>query len=116
MALNICMKKIIYSSVIILFVLVACHKKSVPVITARSTEPVFTSPDTLHSAPDMEAGRLVFTNRCGSCHGLPETEKYTVKRWETIMVSMAPRARLDKMQAANVSAYVRSHAKIELNQ
>jgi hypothetical protein len=105
------MKRFVYGNIILLFILAACHKRSVPIITSRTSQPIFTAPDTLHIVPDIEGGLVVFTNRCSRCHGLPVTDQYTVKRWEIIMISMAPRARLDKNQTLNVTAYVKAHAK-----
>jgi hypothetical protein len=106
------MKKIICCTIIV-SIAVACHKKSIPEITRRTNEPVYPSADTLSAKTNPEAGLTIFANRCGRCHDLPKTEQYTAKRWETIMVSMAVKARLDKDQAMNVTAYLKSHAKPE---
>jgi mono/diheme cytochrome c family protein len=106
------MKKIISLLIAGITIITACQKRTVPVITSRTTDPP--APATTETKPaDLAAGQVVYNNRCGRCHGLPETGKYTVKRWETIMASMAPRARLDKQQTVDVTAYVNANAKKE---
>jgi cytochrome c5 len=90
---------------------VACTKKSLPTITARTSEP--SRPVTASTAdiiPDLETGKTIFTNRCGRCHGLPEPAKYTSQRWETILATMIPRARLDKEQEVHITAYLKANA------
>lgn len=93
-------------TVIILF---SCQKKAVPVITARTIEPSAPKTEEL-SAPDLLAGKQLFANRCGHCHGLPDPVQYTEKRWETIMVLMAPKAKLSKQEQVHVTAWVKENA------
>lgn len=92
-------------------VLMACQKKSLPVISERITEPATFPSESVNAIPNPEAGRIVFTNRCGRCHGLPETTIYSGKRWSTILELMAPKARLSKNEKQDVMAYVTAHAK-----
>jgi hypothetical protein len=61
--------------------------------------------------PDIDRGKMVFTNRCGRCHGLPEPGLYSIDRWETIMASMAPKARLSKADRVHVTAWAQANAK-----
>lgn len=106
------MKKIISLIIAGITVITACQKKTIPVITSRTTEPP--APTTTETrAADVTMGQVVYNNRCARCHGLPETGKYSVKRWEIIMASMAPKARLDKQQTIDVTAYVNANAKKE---
>ena len=92
-------------------VLMACQKKSLPVISERMTEPTIPLSETVNTISNPEAGRIVFANRCSRCHGLPETNLYTTTRWGTILELMAPRARLSKNEKQDVMAYVTAHAK-----
>lgn len=105
------MKK--YPAVILFIVIIilSCQKKTIPAISSRTTEPSLPKADTGMVVPDKERGRVVFNNRCGRCHGLPETDQYTIKRWETIMASMASRARLSKDDRIHVTAWVNANAK-----
>jgi hypothetical protein len=102
--------KITFTAVLsIVIILYSCQKKAVPVITTRTIEP--SAPETEElSPPDLPAGKLLFTNRCGRCHGLPDPVQYTAKRWETIMVLMAPRAKLSKQEQVHVTAWVKENA------
>jgi hypothetical protein len=100
-------------SVILLTVIIilSCQKKSVPTISSRTSEPALPKADTGIVVPDKERGQLVFNNRCGRCHGLPEPNQYTINRWETIMASMSSRARLSKEDRIHVTAWVNANAK-----
>lgn len=103
------MKISFVTALFVLIVLLSCQKKAVPVITTRTIEPSVPKLEEF-SAPDLLAGKQLFTNRCGRCHGLPDPVQYTVKRWETIMVLMAPRAKLSKQEQVHVTAWVKENA------
>lgn len=90
-------------------IIFSCTKKAGPVITRRTNEPPAPY-TTVNVKADLVKGESVFTNRCGRCHGLPETSKYSAARWEGIMNAMAPRARLSKEEEVHVRAYVAAHA------
>jgi mono/diheme cytochrome c family protein len=59
----------------------------------------------------LAAGKTVYINRCGRCHELNPVEKFTAQRWEGILKSMIPKAKLNDGEAAQVTAYVRANAK-----
>jgi hypothetical protein len=59
----------------------------------------------------METGRIIFTNRCGKCHDLPKADQYTAQRWDGILSSMIPKARLNEEQGLHVTAYLKAQAK-----
>jgi len=103
------MKTPFIATLFLFIVLVSCQKKAVPVITARTVEPSAPKTEEL-SAPDLQTGKQIFTNRCGRCHGLPDPVQYTEKRWETIMVLMAPKAKLSKQEQVHVTAWVKENA------
>lgn len=107
------MKKYVAVICCIMIVILSCQKKSMPVISERSSKPETSKADTGIVIADTERGRVVFTNRCGRCHGLPEPILYSVKRWETIMDNMASRARLSKADRVHVTAWVNLNAKKE---
>lgn len=104
------MKK--YLPVLLLFV--ACSKKSVPLITSRDAE----KPNVLKEVyppegtvkPDLAVGKTLFTNRCGRCHGLPDPAAHHAENWESILLSMIPKAKLNQEQAVHVRAYVLANA------
>ena len=106
------MKKLILLFIATAMFIIACNKKSVPVITERKTEPskpVTVNPSTV--IPDTLTGKIVFTNRCGKCHGLPDPIQFTSKRWEAILFSMIPKAGLNEEQAVHITVYVHANAK-----
>jgi cytochrome c2 len=61
-------------------------------------------------APDTSAGKTIFQGRCARCHDLPLPDQYTVPRWEGILASMMPKARLTKEQQVHITAYLKAHA------
>jgi len=91
--------------------LLACQRKTIPVITERKDEtspkPVLVSEAIVS---DTATGRQIFMARCGRCHGLPDPLQYTTKRWETILASMIPRSRINKEQALHLTAFVNTNA------
>ena len=107
------MKELMLLLIVMAIMTIACNKKTVPVITGRKTQPVksFTSvPSVSTITPDTSIGKTVFTNRCGKCHGLPEPNQFTSKRWDGILSYMIPRARLTDEQGIHVSAYLIANA------
>lgn len=100
------MKKIIFVSLII-FLIVACSKKTLPTIERRTVEP---------PAPKTEiniaAGEKLYATRCIKCHELYKPEKYTAQRWESILTIMIPRAGLTGADAANVRAYIKANSAV----
>ena len=103
------MKTLITATLFVSLVLISCQKKAIPVITGRTTEP--SAPQAVElTAADLPAGKQLFANRCGRCHGLPEPAQFTAKRWETIMVLMAPKAKLSKQEQVHVTAWVKGNA------
>ena len=93
---------------------IACTKKTVPVITERKYEPskgiVTTFPSMEIISADTVAGKSIFMARCSSCHGLPEPTLYSEERWDGILSSMIPKARLSKEQGVHITAYLKANA------
>ncbi len=89
---------------------VACTQKATPVITSRQTAPLKKEKQALTIVPDLNEGKIIFTNRCGKCHDLPLPEQFTEKRWEGILSYMIPRARLNDEQGIHVTAFLKANA------
>ncbi len=112
--INFTMKKTLIITVLFLTVM-ACHRKMVPATnttiptTTTSSSSETTKTDELHVAM-VEQGKTVYINRCGRCHALKNVEKYTIERWDGILKSMIPKARLNESEAQQVTAYVKENA------
>jgi hypothetical protein len=106
------MKKIIFVFIILVVAISACHKKALPTITSRERESLPPATALTDIKPDLERGKIIFTNRCGRCHALPEPAQFTITRWEGILKLMIPRARLNNEQGVHVSAYVKANANL----
>ena len=107
------MKKLMLLLIVIAIITIACNKKAVPVITERRTQqtkPITPDPSLSNVIPDTSIGKIVFINRCGRCHGLPEPNQFTSKRWDGILSYMIPRARLTDDQGIHVTAYLKANS------
>ena len=103
---------------IALVTMFSCAKKTTPA-ASTATRPIETkAPDDIKIAAVAPtesvaaiAGHATYDAKCGRCHGLKDPADYTATDWVPIMDKMAPKARLDSTEKANVMAYVSFHAK-----
>ncbi len=58
------------------------------------------------TAADLDQGRSLFTNRCGSCHRLPSPASQTAADWPRHIDEMRARAHLDDQQTRLVERYL----------
>jgi len=118
------MKKIFTIVALTVFVWSCSHKNTPtsakttpttpPVAVAPAVVPPPAKPETIPPTGDNNAiaqGQTTFTAKCGRCHALKTTTDFTAQRWVGILESMAPKARLDATEKANVLAYVQANAK-----
>jgi cytochrome c5 len=103
------MKTIIFFLIIFTGIIQACQQKALPTITTRTTEPSRPVIAVADIKPDIAIGKIIFTNRCGRCHALPEPVQFTAQRWDGILARMIPRARLDKEQEIHVTAFIKEN-------
>jgi cytochrome c5 len=54
----------------------------------------------------MEKGKTVFVTKCGTCHALKNPGDYTEDQLNTILKVEIPKAKLDKTEAEQVTAYL----------
>ena len=102
------MKKVFILLNILIVIIQSCQQKALPTITTRTTEP--SKPVTLVNViPDIAVGKIIFTNRCGRCHALPDPLQFTAQRWDSILSIMIPRARLDKEQEIHLTAFIKAN-------
>lgn len=103
------MKRFLILTISASMILVACHKKAIPTVTERTT-PTPTETKTT-TAVNIAAGKSTYEVACKKCHDLPSPTAITGAKWDGILKSMIPKAKLDATQAANVTAYVMANAK-----
>ncbi len=101
------MNKLIIVAFATFFIAWACTPKAVPVIHDRVV-PVAIHPATapVSIIADIEKGRILFNNRCGRCHALPDPAMYSETRWNFILERMIPRARMDTAEGVHVKAFI----------
>jgi cytochrome c5 len=104
--------KTTFAILILTVIVFACHRKTVAssdnIIISNKTN---TETSNVSNTDVTSAGKTIYVNRCGRCHGLKNTENYTQQRWENILKSMIPKARLNDDEAKQVTAYVMEHSK-----
>jgi|SRR6185369_555788 len=117
------MKKILFLSLLIGVIIIACSRKTVatkePVIPQReatitpiiNNTPAVSSTTVATDETTISLGKTVFESRCGRCHGLKNVGDYTEQRWDGILRTMAPRARLTEAETQQVAAYLKANAK-----
>ncbi|UAY52343.1 c-type cytochrome [Ferruginibacter albus] len=97
------MKKYFVALTLIAFVW-SCSPKTTPTTTT-------TTPAPAKPSGDVAAGKETYEAKCGRCHGLPNPGDFTATKWPHIIDEMAPKAKLDGTETANVLAYVLANAK-----
>ena len=55
---------------------------------------------------ELQQGRTLYSNNCGSCHGLYMPEDYTPAQWKSVLSGMAPRTSMSASQVLLVTKYV----------
>ena len=125
------MKKLIVLPVLVMLLVVACAKKTVPTGTTQpdgsqkalepnkpdvkpevtTTMPVQTMPTAPNKPSDEETGSSVYLSKCTKCHAAKTVSAYTFTQWETILKKMVPNAKLSNDEESQVVAYIRANAK-----
>lgn len=100
-----------------LLLVVACHKKALPVIAERKAElpkkveSIYPPRPTV--APDSVAGKQIFMARCVRCHGLPDAKQFTKEKWDDILPLMFPRSGLSNEEALHVRTWLLANAAVK---
>ena len=55
---------------------------------------------------ELQQGRDLYINNCGSCHSLYSPDNYSPAQWKVILGSMAPKTSLSSSQILLVTKYV----------
>ncbi|MFI5130521.1 MAG: c-type cytochrome [Chitinophagales bacterium] len=102
------MKQIIFLSLTVAVLAIACTPKASPAVT----EATIPSETTVSSdAATIEAGHSIFTTKCTKCHGEKPIHKWTYEKLRPVLGSMVQKAKLNNTEIAQVSAYVHANAK-----
>ncbi len=108
------MRVLLFTLLSFMSIVLACQKKSVPVIADREAplpqKTGWAYPPTANVKPDTARGSKLYTMSCKRCHELPAPEKFTQRVWDGYLSSMFPRTRLNMEEAFHVRAYVMAYA------
>lgn len=58
------------------------------------------------SLEELQQGRALYIENCGSCHGLFSPDNYSVSQWQGIMDNMAPETNLTAPETILVTKYL----------
>jgi len=112
------MKKLLFLLFTSSLIIIACSKKTVAtkevaVNTTTETQSAEIGKSNVEVAEVsvLASGKTIYETKCTRCHGMKRTASYTANRWDGILKSMAPKARLTETETEQVTAYVRANAK-----
>ena len=60
---------------------------------------------------DESMGRSIYSSNCTKCHAAKNVKNYTFARWESILKTMVPNAKLSSEEESYLVAYIRANAK-----
>jgi mono/diheme cytochrome c family protein len=105
--------KIAFTIIVLSMLVFACQRKAIASSDAIiiSNKTTTTAKNGTASAELISAGQNIYINRCGRCHYLKTVQDYTSQQWDNILKRMIPKAKLNKEEAEQVTAYVMEHAK-----
>jgi cytochrome c5 len=83
----------------------------IPLATATPSFNNMKGSQTGMPAGSLDAGKTVYVSRCGSCHALKTPSNYTVEQVYSILKAEIPKAKLNKKEGDDVTAYMVANAK-----
>lgn len=121
------MKKNISIFFICTIMALACNKKASPSKTvtergaatapaktedaAAANKPADTGSKTIQPNVAEAGGKTLYSAKCTRCHADKGVENFTADRWDTILNSMIPKAKLTDEEALQVKAYIKANCK-----
>lgn len=57
-------------------------------------------------AAQLEAARVLYVDRCSGCHNLVLPETRSLEKWDVVLSSMAPRAKLTPDEREKIWRYI----------
>jgi mono/diheme cytochrome c family protein len=82
----------------------SCKKDAI--VTDSLYVPVASDATANATLAELQQGRTIYMNSCGSCHGLNSPDSYSASNWKSIVANMAPKAGLTAAQTTLVTKYV----------
>jgi hypothetical protein len=90
---------------IVLFLMIFGCKKSSP-DTGSLYVPTSMDVTTKATLQELQDGRALYINNCGSCHQLYSPDNYSAAQWKSILSSMVPRTNLSSSNEILVDKYL----------
>lgn len=82
-----------------------------PKITAMQPDPVqvppvIPSPNEAPMSEDIAQGKIMFENKCASCHRLYDPKEFSKEDWQPILIRMQKKAKLEDHDMAKINNYI----------
>jgi cytochrome c5 len=84
------------------------NEPNVPIVKNSNATELAENP---RETPQVLEGKTTYKTKCAKCHDTKDPQSYDAAKWVKILDWMAPRAKLDANEKANVLAYVTLYAK-----
>ncbi|MFZ4400277.1 MAG: hypothetical protein ACOYO1_09600 [Bacteroidales bacterium] len=86
--------------------LVACRKDSTTTSTSNLYTPASADVTANATLAELQQGRELYINNCGSCHNLYSPDSYTPTAWKTNIAKMSPKTSMNAAKVSLVTKYV----------
>lgn len=102
---------------LLILAVIGCSKKTVSTkepaaaSTAESPSMEVTQTSAIVDATALTAGKLIYETKCTRCHAAKPAGNFSAERWDGILKSMVPKAKLNEAETEQVTAYVKANAK-----
>ena len=89
---------------VVMMVAAGCSKKGGD--TSKLYVPTSADVTATATLEELQQGRALYIDHCGSCHGYYIPESFNSTQWRNIMSSMAPKTSMTSGEAGLVTKYV----------
>jgi hypothetical protein len=101
------MKKLKISVLIfILAVIFSCQKNGTDLTSSSLYQPSNSDVTANATLTELQQGRTLYTQYCGSCHGLYSPDQFSTNQWKNVMSDMARKTGMNSNEVLLVTKYV----------
>jgi len=83
-----------------------CYKKTITIIIFIVISVSISCSSALYSLSQLQAGRKLYVQKCGSCHTLVLPEKHTKEEWQHLLDEMQLKASINNIEKEKILLYL----------